>query len=32
MDYQQVSAILLCILVCVTVVDGIGGWLRRRLF
>ena len=31
MDYQQVSAILLCILLCVTVVDGIGGWLRKRL-
>lgn len=31
MDYQQVSAILLCILVCVTAVDAIGGILRRRL-
>ena len=31
MDYQQVSAILLCILVCVTLVDAIGGWLRRKL-
>jgi len=31
MDYQQVSAILLCILLCVTLVDGIGGWVRRRL-
>lgn len=31
MDYQQVSAILLCILVCVTIVDAIGGWLRRQL-
>jgi phosphonate transport system permease protein len=31
MDYPQVSAILLCILVCVTLVDAIGGWLRRKL-
>ena len=31
MDYQQVSAILLCILVCVTAVDAVGGWLRRKL-
>jgi phosphonate transport system permease protein len=31
MDYQQVSAILICILACVTLVDAIGIWLRRRL-
>lgn len=31
MDYQQVSAILLCILVCVTAVDAIGSVLRRKL-
>ena len=31
MDYQQVSAILICILACVTVVDAIGMALRRRL-
>ena len=31
MDYQQVSAILICILVCVTVVDAIGMALRLRL-
>jgi phosphonate transport system permease protein len=31
MDYPQVGAILLCILVCVTVVDGIGQRIRRRL-
>lgn len=31
MDYPQVSAILLCILVCVTAVDALGGVLRRRL-
>lgn len=31
MQYEQVLAILLCILVCVTVVDGIGASLRRRL-
>ena len=29
--YDQVSAILLTILMCVIVVDGIGAWLRRRL-
>jgi phosphonate transport system permease protein len=29
--YDQVSAILLTILACVLVVDGIGAWLRRRL-
>ena len=31
MDYPQVSAILICILACVTVVDAIGMALRRRL-
>jgi phosphonate transport system permease protein len=31
LDYQQVSAILLAILACVVVVDGIGAFLRRRL-
>lgn len=31
MDYQQVLAILLCILACVTLVDALGGALRRRL-
>jgi len=31
MQYEQVLAILLCILACVTVVDGIGASLRRRL-
>jgi phosphonate transport system permease protein len=29
--YDQVSAILLTILMCVIVVDGIGARLRRRL-
>lgn len=29
--YDQVAAILLTILACVVVVDGIGAWLRRRL-
>ncbi|MBX9701016.1 MAG: phosphonate ABC transporter, permease protein PhnE [Acetobacteraceae bacterium] len=31
LDYAQVSAILLAILACVVVVDGIGAMLRRRL-
>jgi phosphonate transport system permease protein len=31
MKYDQVSAILLAILLCVLVVDGIGAWLRGRL-
>lgn len=31
MDYPQVSAILLCILACVTLVDAIGSALRRKL-
>ena len=31
MDYPQVLAILVCILACVTVVDALGGALRRRL-
>lgn len=32
MDFLQVSEILLCILLlCVIVVNRIGGWLRRRL-
>ncbi len=30
MQYQEVSAILLVILAMVTLVDGLGGWLRRR--
>ncbi len=30
-DYAQVSAILLCILACVLVVDAIGSGLRKRL-
>jgi phosphonate transport system permease protein len=29
--YDQVSAILLTILMCVIVVDGLGAWLRRKL-
>jgi phosphonate transport system permease protein len=29
--YDEVAAILLTILACVVVVDGIGAWLRRRL-
>jgi phosphonate transport system permease protein len=29
--YDQVSAILLTILVCVIMVDGLGAWLRRKL-
>lgn len=31
LEYAQVSAILLCILACVTVVDAIGATLRRAL-
>lgn len=31
LDYQQVSAILIAILACVTLVDGLGALLRRRL-
>jgi phosphonate transport system permease protein len=31
MDYPQVGAILLCILLCVTLVDGIGQRVRRGL-
>lgn len=31
MRYEEVLAILLCTLVCVTLVDGIGAMLRRRL-
>ena len=31
LDYQQVSAILLAILACVTLVDGLGALLRRYL-
>jgi phosphonate transport system permease protein len=31
LEYAQVSAILICVLVCVTVVDGIGATLRRAL-
>ena len=31
MKYDQVSAILLTILMCVIVVDGVGAWLRRKL-
>ena len=30
MDYPQVSALLIVILVCVTLVDAMGGVLRRR--
>ena len=30
-EYDQVSAILLTILMCVIVVDAIGAWLRRNL-
>ena len=29
--YDQVSAILLTILLCVIMVDGLGAWLRRKL-
>jgi len=31
LEYAQVSAILICILICVTIVDGIGAILRRAL-
>jgi phosphonate transport system permease protein len=31
LEYAQVSAILICILVCVTIVDGIGAALRNHL-
>lgn len=31
LEYAQVSAILLLILACVTLVDGIGAWLRKSL-
>lgn len=31
LEYAQVSAILICILACVTVVDGLGAVLRRAL-
>jgi len=31
LEYAQVSAILICILICVTIVDGIGAALRRHL-
>jgi phosphonate transport system permease protein len=31
MDYPQVGAILLCILLCVTLVDALGQRIRRRL-
>src|SRR5207244_11921715 len=31
LKYDQVSAILLTILVCVIMVDGLGAWLRRKL-
>ena len=31
LEYAQVSAILICILACVTVVDGLGAALRRTL-
>jgi phosphonate transport system permease protein len=31
LEYSQVSAILICILVCVTAVDGLGAALRRSL-
>lgn len=31
LDYQQVSAILICILVCVTAVDALGGAIRKRM-
>jgi len=31
LEYAQVSAILICILACVTVVDAIGATLRRSL-
>ena len=31
LDYRQVLAILIAILLCVTIVDALGGMLRRRL-
>ena len=31
MQYQEVSAILLVILVMVTLVDGLGSWIRRKM-
>jgi len=31
MQYQEVSAILLLILIMVTIVDGMGSYLRKRL-
>lgn len=31
MQYQEVMAILIVILGMVTLVDGLGSWLRRRL-
>ena len=31
LEYAQVSAILICILICVTIVDGIGAGLRNYL-
>jgi phosphonate transport system permease protein len=31
LEYAQVSAILICILICVTIVDGIGAVLRNSL-
>lgn len=31
LDYAQVSAIIICIFVCVTIVDGVGALLRERL-
>jgi phosphonate transport system permease protein len=31
LEYAQVSAILICILICVTIVDAIGATLRRSL-
>ncbi len=30
MQYQEVSALLLVILAMVTLVDGLGSWLRRQ--
>jgi phosphonate transport system permease protein len=31
LEYAQVAAILICILACVTVVDGLGAALRKAL-
>ncbi len=31
LEYGQVSAILICVLICVTIVDGIGATLRKAL-